>query len=456
MTLHEFIFVLASSEATLQEKNKIKKAFRQKGIEANCIYHSAQLFKMPWTYGEGHDVTICIEFDRRYFIEMMRWIENLRAAAFKGHIILSFARETFDYGVVPKFLACGGSYIVEKKVWDLNPLFLIEHKHDTSVLGWLHNRAYERSCDIDNDAAIQHLYKELLGEGDLALESLSYVYNALSHKRKDELIDFLKTQFNVVKRGLSSQPPIEKLSKGLVTIWNHPEFCCELGIQIAKTTDKNVLIVDLDRLNPTFDFYCASPPLKKGKQTVALNEIQRLYAMNQLTDESIKAMCHPMKKLNSLHVVYGCHELKKFEYFTNEALIEALACFKRNYDIVLVNVNKFIYDAYTCISVIKSDHVLLPVSGYLTTMREYQRSIDLLCEKQQLSLEKFNYVFFECDHNFKHEMALLSDMLKSPVIGEISKCHKRRTCRNLKKNYGLTMPKRVAREYRHLIETLFV
>ncbi|MBN2897714.1 MAG: hypothetical protein JXO44_02970 [Clostridia bacterium] len=418
------------------------------------MYHSFQLFQVNWEQKLDEETVICIEFQRRVFIDMMHWIEQVRRTGFNGRILLSMQKEDFDYGVIPKFLACGGDYVIEYRQWYEDPLLLEEGGHDESVLEWLHNSMYQCEYSVEDEQAVKHLYQELIDHESDSIETLSYVYNGLTTKRRDELAGMLRQKVRRIGNKLVCKPAMTGIKDGVITIWNNPEFCCELGIQMAKRTGKRVLIVDLDRLNPTFDVHC--PLIKKGNKgkRASLGDVQRLHAMNQLSDETLSKLCYPVKGASSMRVLYGCSELKKFEYFTNEALIEAIAIFRRSYDVVLLHVNQFIYDAYTCLAIIKSDCVLMPIDGYLTTIRAYQRSLALLCEKQKVVAEKFYYVFFECDEAFVGEMNLLSEMLKRPIVGWISACKKRRYCRNLKRAYGLCMRKKITLEYKDLIAVL--
>ena len=439
LAIQEFVFILSTADVTLQLKNKIKKVYRELGYDVTCIFRGPQIFCEGNSWQNTNHVMVCIEFNRHYFIDMIRWIEKLRSEGFKGSIMLSMNPEQFDYGTIPKFLACGGSYIIDRQLWFESPQQLIKKQHDETVLSWLHNNAYQRTYTVENEHAIQHLFDELMGDGNCSADTLAYVYRGLKPKKKEELAALLKQNVKRIGSKLTMRPRDVGIKEGLITIWNNPELCCELGIQMAQKTEKRVLIVDLDRLNPTFDIFC--PPKRRGQkfnEKGTLSDVQKLFAMNRLTDDSINQLCHSVKGVKSLKVLYGCPELKKFEYFTNEALIEALSVFRRNYDVVLLHVNKFIYDAYTCLAVIKSDRILMPIDGYLTTIRESHRALELLCEKQQIDSEKFFYVFFECEEAFSGEMKLLTDMLKRPIVGWISSCKKRRYCRNIKKAYGLT------------------
>jgi cellulose biosynthesis protein BcsQ len=445
-------FLLSPEEVTLEKKNHLIKTYRHAGYEMRSIYHGSQFLQEAYVCENSQQVIICFEFRRQLFMPMMRWIESQRQQGFKGRILLSMSAETFDYGVIPKFLACGGSFVIDQGKWVADPLWLIADKHDTSVTTWLYNQEHKKELEVFNDEALEYLYNELLNKKKLPLDTLNYIYKGLNVQKKKELMTLLKQKIRVMGNSLVRKPSIEGLKEGIITVWDNPEFCCELGMSITKLTNKKVLIVDLDRLNPTFDMYC--PPSRGQKKAGTLGDIQRLHNANKLSNERLMSLCGKVKNAGGLNVLYGCSELKKFEYFTNDALIEALAQFKKSYDVVLLNVNHFIYDAYTCLALIKSNYVLIPVDGKITSIRNYQRSMELLCEKQQVEQEKFHYVFFECEEMFSGEMQLLAELLQGPILGWISPCKRRRYFRNLKRTYAQGMSKQVMKEYEGLVQVL--
>lgn len=446
------IFILPTEEVTLQIKNHLKKAYRYKGYEVHAVFHGPHFFDQFLTMDQSEQMIVCMAFDRQLFMPMVEWIERHRRSGFKGRIVLSISEDTFDYDAIPKFLACGGSYIIKRDEWMETPTRLIIDKHDDSVLTWLHNQHHKKEIELVNDEALEYLYDELLNKEKIPMETLSFVYNGLNKSNKKELLTLLQKRIRCFGSHILHQPSISGISEGIITIWDNAEFCCELGTRIALETQKKVLIIDLDRLNPTFDMYC--PKVKGKKRNGHLGDVQRLFNASKLTDESLNALCSEAKGISTLKILFGCSDLKKFEYFTNEALLEAIARFQKTFDVVLINVNQFIYDAYTCLGLIKSDYVLIPVDGKITSVRNYQRAMNLLCEKQQISLEKFQYVFFNCEEMFSGEVQLLSELLHGPILGWISSCKKRRYYRNLKRAYAEVMPKTVDKEYASLIGML--
>lgn len=176
--------------------------------------------------------------------------------------------------------------------------------------------------------------------------------------------------------------------------------------------------------------------------------------MGNQSCEAYDALCMEVADVPTLNILYGSSDLKKFEYFTNDALIEAFAYFRRRYDVILINVNSFIYDAYTCLGLLHADLVIMPTKGELTNIRHYHRSLLLLQEKQKLAFEKCFYLFYDFDTNYDNALELLTEMIHGAVIGWIPSCPKRRQFQNFKKAYGLQMTKRLKKDYKSLLTTL--
>lgn len=449
-----FIFVLPPEEVTTQGRNHIKKSYRQNNQEVESIYQSEQLFQNDFDEEMDGEIIFCFSFKRVYFIQMTQWIEKMRSKGFTGKILLSITSGTFDYASVPKFLAAGGSFVIDEEKWKHDPLVLCQDNHSECIQAWLQNRKKVQDTEVLNEDAVEYLYNELLGKDSVDFKTLSYVYEGLSKKHRENLLTLLRKKYRRWNRRIFQRQEVDFSGEGIVMILGNPEFSAELAVRIALEKKKKVLLVDLDRLNPSLDFYCPRKSEKKKSFKKDLSEIQRLYSQNKIGADDYREVYASVPKVSSLKVIYGCNDLKKFEYFTNEALIEALAVFRRSFDVVIISGNTFIYDAYTCIGIIKADMVLLPVNGQLATLRHYRRSMDLLCEKQKVNLEKCCYVFFECEEHFSGEMQLMTEMVNGPVAGWIGKCKKRQHYRNLRKAYATNMSIQSKKDYQHLLDGL--
>lgn len=449
----QLLFVLPPENVSTHMRNKVIKAFRSRQQEVSCIYHSEELFSRDASCLSGDERIYCIAFKRRYFIQLIKWIERQRQAGFNGKIILSIETESFDYEVIHKFLATGGNTIVSLKEWQENPLLLLEDHHCNEVASWLHNQTHHKGIQLYNEDALSFLYQQLIDEDQVSLSSVAYIYDALDKKHKDHFMSFIKEKMPSFHWKDSFLKQIDFLGEGLITVWDKAEFASELAVHVAKKTKKKVLLMDLDRLNPCIDFYCGSSAKVKDDWVKELIGIQKIYTENGSGDD-YDALCVSHRDLPNLKVLYGAADLKQFEYYTNEALLDALTYYKKRYDLVITNVNGFIYDAYTCLSLITSDLNILPIDGSLNAIRHCQRSMRLLEEKQKLNLDKCTYILFDYYTRDNQSMKLLSEMIGGKMIGEIEKCKKRDDYRNLKKSYAKHMSSKVKKSYDHLLKVL--
>lgn len=451
----QLFFVLPAENVSTYMRNKVIKSFRAHQQDVSCVYHSEELFNRDVTHVSGDELIYCIAFKRQYFMQLIKWIEKQRQLGFNGKIILSIEVESFDYEVIHKFLASGGNTIVSLNEWQENPLLLLEPTHCSEVSIWLHNQNHHKSLQVYNDDALSFLYQQLIDEEQVSLSSVSYIYDALDKKHKGHFISFIKERMPSFHWRESMAKDIDFRGEGLVTVWDQPEFASELAVHIAKKTKKKVLLIDLDRLNPCIDFYCGSSAKVKEGWVKELIGIQKIYTENGSGDD-YDALCVSHRDVVNLKVLYGALDLKQFEYYTNEALLDALTYYKKRYDLIIANVNGFIYDAYTCLALITSDLNLLPVDGSLNAIRHCQRSMRLLEEKQKLDLDKCSYILFDYYAKDNQGMKLLSEIIRGRIIGEIEKCKKRDDYRNLKRSYAKHMSSKIQKSYDHLLKVLNV
>lgn len=449
-----FIFILKADEVSIQESNNIKKTYRKENKEVQCYYQSVELFDTDLESENTKDTILCISFQHRYFIKMTQWIEKIRGIGFQGTILLSTDPLTFDLSCAPKYFASGGNYILERSEWKHNPLLLMANKHASYVENWIYNKKNFQDVEVVNEEALSYLFDNILEKERLPLVDLAYIYDALNKRNRNEFLALIKKKMKTKGRSLLQHSKIDFSGEGLITIWDNPEFTCELGTFLADHTDKKILLVDLDRLNPTFDFY-RPPKGRKDKITSKnLEGIQQLYHGENNSGDAYDNLCKSVESKGNLRILYGCNDLKKFEYYTNEALTCALAYYKRRYDLVIVNVNDFVYDAYTCLAAIESDLLLLPIRSDIPSIRHTQRTLDFLHNKQELSKEKVHYLFYDCKENFSNEMTLLTELLNGPLVGRIGQCNKRNHYRNVKKTYCTVMSKNIKMDYRNLMTRL--
>ncbi len=140
-----------------------------------------------------------------------------------------------------------------------------------------------------------------------------------------------------------------------LTVWDNTEFACELAYTAAKSSGLNVLIADLDLLSPKADVILDLPKQPGKDPESGINKAFELYEKKNLTRDMLLDICVKRNELKNLHILTGNYRIENYEYYNNEAFAELTENLKRIFEIVIIAVNRSIYDSFTAISLMKSD-----------------------------------------------------------------------------------------------------
>ena len=187
---------------------------------------------------------------------------------------------------------------------------------------------------------------------------------------------------------------------------------------------------------------------------VDLYKMQEIFFKNEEFEDFVFKNFSKSRKNKNLHIIYGDDDISRFEYFSNEMIINFLDTAQKKYDFIILNLNDFIYDAYTCIGLIKSDVCIIPLSIDIEKLRKYNRYIDFLSEKQGIGPDKFFYVFFEYNRKYHKSIDFYKGILKSKLLGKISFSKERLDCRNYKKSYAAIINNNIKLEYMDILREL--
>lgn len=239
-----------------------------------------------------------------------------------------------------------------------------------------------------------------------------------------------------------------------LAIWDNIEFACELAYIAAKSSGLNVLLADLDLLSPKADIildlskYC-------GKDTKSgINKAFELYEKKGLTRDQLVDICIKRNELKNLHILTGNYRIENYEYYSNEAFANLIENLKRIFEIVIIAVNRSIYDSFTAISLMKSDINVIPLKAEIASFREFNEYLFFLNQKQNMSYEKNKFVAYE----YKSVSGLsdyhLNEITRGNYIGSIGYCPKREKLRNKGTPYVKQMDKKISMEYSALLKKL--
>jgi len=242
----------------------------------------------------------------------------------------------------------------------------------------------------------------------------------------------------------------------ILTVFANPEFACELAYTAARCTNLNILLMDLDTLNATVDEYLNVP--KHPKNVKAFEEPINNTGLNICLDAADKGILTRelfletlVQKLKNLYVLTGNYNLSNFEYYSESSLNILIEKAYELFDVTIIITNGFIYDAFTLMSLRKSDYNIVALRADKIALRELNRYLVYLREKQNIPLEKTRFVAFEYNTETDLRKDILNELTERNFIGCVDYNQKRQAYRNLKTVYAKNMDKKTRNQYIHIL-----
>lgn len=242
----------------------------------------------------------------------------------------------------------------------------------------------------------------------------------------------------------------------VLTIWGNSEFGCELAYTVAKNTDYRVLLMDLDLLSPKVDLFLKvkKEPEEVLEKDSSLNILMDVIDKNYLTGDIIEKAAVKKRGLKNLYIITGNYNIENFEYYKDTNLTKLIEKSRQSFDIIILLVNRYIYDTYTFTSLICSDINIVPIKADLIEIREINRFIVCLKEKQEIEMEKYKFVAFEYQKHIEESEEVLRELSDNNYYGSIGYSSKRIKFRNGNRAYAARMEKHNQKEYLKLLVKL--
>lgn len=305
---------------------------------------------------------------------------------------------------------------------------------------------------MDNIELITHY---LLNTDEDFDGSFEFLTQGLVKEDKVQLREKFKDQ---LKRSIKAVP---HRTKGVITVFGNGEMACELAYVISEDFKGKTLIIDSDRLNPTVDIHLNVSNGKyrirnniKGNPESGLGLVIDIINKNMMTYELMDELVMKKSGTKNLKVIHGDHEIDNYEYYNVDGFHKLLDISREKYDYIVIATNDFIYDAYTCHSLMTSDVVLVPCKKELPEINKYNKYIDFLSRKQNMDKAKVRFVAFETNKNSGIGDDLMAEAVCGAYIGHVSECSKRVHKRNIKGSYAMKMSKKNRKEYIDLCKSL--
>ncbi len=248
--------------------------------------------------------------------------------------------------------------------------------------------------------------------------------------------------------------------KLVITVWDNPEFGCELAYMAAKHTNSQVLLADLDLLAPKADLFLniKRHPEKTAQAGIfahsGLDTVMDAIGKGMLTAEVLRQASVHRKERKNLYIITGNYRIENYEYYSEDSVSKLIDKCYRGFDITILLVNKFIYDAFTLAALLRSDINIAALRGDVDQLREFNSYIAFLKEKQRLLPENTKFVLFEYDGACAMDPDEVNAATEGNLLGKVSYSRKRSRYRNLKSPYISHIEKEVSTEYLKLLTKL--
>lgn len=229
-------------------------------------------------------------------------------------------------------------------------------------------------------------------------------------------------------------------------VFGNSEYGCELGWVFSKKFKRKTLIVDADRLFPSLDLLLEARKTVTDSlegydsyQSTGLNILLDAIRKNSLNSEKIMSACSRIKGNSDLYALTGSYNLNDYEYYDKDDFMRLLERLDTCFEVVIMLVNAFIYDAFTAVSLLVSDKNLIPVSDGVLALRSAASSAAYVTERQKIDRLKHQFIAYDTDEFFSLSTDDYEALTGSRYLGRIPSSTKREKARKEGKMHGPIM-----------------
>jgi hypothetical protein len=245
----------------------------------------------------------------------------------------------------------------------------------------------------------------------------------------------------------------------LLCVWGNPEFGCELaGVLSSMPAGKQeILVIDADLLNPQADLLLGC----KSEVPAGMVEYHAQGLDLALTDEQrghldmarLAGLAQPTQ-LARVKLLATRASLDHYDYFSLDSLNQILRLSRLICGLVIVLCSQFIFDAFTCLSTLAADQVLVPRPGDSGSFRACSRSLRVLAARYQLDLAKVWFVAFDYQSRTDLSWGTLSELSDNRLAGCVTARENRRTMKCGAQPFAAALDRTSRNEYISIIRHL--
>ncbi len=250
-----------------------------------------------------------------------------------------------------------------------------------------------------------------------------------------------------------------RLPPSPLCVWDSAAFGCEFASVLA-AEGRRVLVVDADLLNPRADLLLGLREERRSSSATTrlfggggLDEAMEEHARGRLTPDAVAAIARPTA-VRGVWALAGDYRMEDYEYYSAEGLAAALRAAGAAFDAVVVLCGRFLYDTFTCLALMLSEAVVVPVRGSVGDFREFNRYIAFLASRRQLDRSRVRFVAIDYHPGADLGWGTMDELAGGAFVGCVSDAPRRRTMASAGRSHAAGMEERSLREYRALLPRL--
>lgn len=270
---------------------------------------------------------------------------------------------------------------------------------------------------MNSNIRLDHLFS-LMENRKLSQKDKSFIYNHLTAENRDKLSGLRKEK--KLKPYVENDKAHRILPKLTFAIIDNRMMASEMITALSRSyKHTSFAILEADRLNPTLASYLNVSPYVKSvyneldmTHQTGLNLLIDGIRKNRMNKSYLNHIAIKVDGYKNVAFFSGSYLIEDYEYYRLEDFIAVVDLLEKEYDVLFICVNKFIYDAYTCYAMLKSHINLIGINARQQSITEMNKYLKFLSLKQNIKMNKNYFIMFDYQ---KSQMA--EELIKMKLDG---------------------------------------